>query len=270
MNTRSLGLIGCGGIGSYVARSVAAGAAGPYRLEVCYDLEEVKAESLAQLTGAHPASSLADLLNRKPSLVIEAACAEAVLSTLQPTLRAGADLMVLSSAAFADDEFYNRAAKLARELDRKIYIPSGALGALDVAQAAAQGGRLEVVATTRKPPRALGGVHEVDETDWGDRKEPLEVFRGTARQAARKFPRNVNVLASLSLATVGMDEVRVSVVADPGLDRNTHSIEMRGAFGSASFSVSARPSEDNPKTSMLAAYSVVALLRKLAAPVQLG
>jgi aspartate dehydrogenase len=84
------------------------------------------------------------------------------------------------------------------------------------------------------------------------------------------FPSNLNVVAALSLAGIGPDRTRVILVADPSGDRNIHEITARGAFGELMVRVENRPAPDNPKTSMLAALSALALLRQLSEPIRVG
>jgi aspartate dehydrogenase len=95
------------------------------------------------------------------------------------------------------------------------------------------------------------------------------IFEGTAREGARGFPANVNVAAALSLAGFGPDRTRLEIWADPDLDRNTHSIEVDADSARFSMSIANVPSE-NPKTGRITALSVIALLRKLNAPLRVG
>ena len=93
--------------------------------------------------------------------------------------------------------------------------------------------------------------------------EPLILFEGPASQAVKKFPKNVNVAATLSLAGLGPDRTTVKVVADPSIERNTHTIHATGDFGELNVSVANVPSLRNPRTSHLAALSAIATLKNL-------
>src|SRR5204862_4951824 len=100
--------------------------------------------------------------------------------------------------------------------------------------------------------------------------EPKCVFTGTARDAARGFPANVNVAAALSLAGIGPDRTTIEIWADPGVDRNIHRIEVEGEAARLSLQIENVPSLENPRTGRLTPLSVVALLRKLSSPLAIG
>ena len=95
------------------------------------------------------------------------------------------------------------------------------------------------------------------------------IFEGSALEAVKAFPANVNVAATLFLAAEG-SEVWVNVVADPGIHVNRHEIEVEGDFGRISTKVENVPSPKNPKTSYLAALSAIATLRSIVEPVKIG
>jgi len=84
------------------------------------------------------------------------------------------------------------------------------------------------------------------------------------------FPANVNIAAALSMAGIGFDKTRLKVVADPALHLNTHYITIRGPAGTISIKFESVPFPDNPKTSMLAAFSALAAFRQFNSPVRYG
>jgi len=124
---------------------------------------------------------------------------------------------------------------------------------------------------TRKPIRGLAGAPYIVENDIDIEEitRPLKIFDGTAREAAKGFPANVNVAIALSLAGIGPDLTRIEIWADPSLTRNTHCIEVDSDSARFSMSIENIPSE-NPKTGLITALSVVAYLRKLRASVRVG
>jgi aspartate dehydrogenase len=142
---------------------------------------------------------------------------------------------------------------------------------LDAIAAAAVGTLDAVMITTRKPPRALAGAPylEANGIDIMALRSPQVVFEGSAREACRGFPANVNVSAAVSLAGIGPDRTRVRIIADPTISRNMHDVEVTGDFGRFVVHVENAPS-GNPRTGVLAAQSVIATLRKLTTPVLVG
>ena len=99
---------------------------------------------------------------------------------------------------------------------------------------------------------------------------PTIIFEGTAKEAVKAFPANVNVAATISLAGIGVDKTRVKIKVDPTIDRNQHEIKVEGDFGTFTTLVENIPSPENPKTSYLAPLSAIATLKKIASPLQVG
>ncbi len=98
---------------------------------------------------------------------------------------------------------------------------------------------------------------------------PFCVFSGNALEAVRGFPANVNVVAALALAGIGAERTQVEIWADPSLTKNIHSIQVDSDAAKFSMEIENIPSE-NPKTSRIVVQSVLALLRKLNAPMRIG
>ena len=162
--------------------------------------------------------------------------------------------------------------RLAAEKGSTIHCPSGAIAGLDAVKAAGYGTIQEACITTTKPPAALEGAPYLRANGIvpGELEEAKIVFEGTAREACREFPANVNVSAALSLTGIGVDRTRVTIVADPAVERNVHEVEVVGDFGRFRTVMENEPSPDNPRTSRIAAMSAVALLKNLSAPLRLG
>ena len=146
--------------------------------------------------------------------------------------------------------------------DRRVYLPSGAICGLDGVKSASLGEIYGVELQTRKPPKSLMGVKYLADmgVDLLKVREPTVVYEGSAVDAVKRFPKNVNVCAALSLAGVGPEKTRVRIVVDPGIDRNIHEVTVHGEFGELYTKTSNLPSQDNPKTSYLACLSAVKTL----------
>lgn len=141
-------------------------------------------------------------------------------------------------------------------------MPSGAIAGLDGLKAAARGRLRSATLTSRKPVAALRGAKYVLEKgiDLDGLKEDTIIFSGSPEEACRAFPATSNVAATLRLAAGKSAEMLVQVVAVPGGTANVHEIEAVGDFGRMRVMLENVPSEDNPRTSRLAALSAVATL----------
>ena len=111
-----------------------------------------------------------------------------------------------------------------------------------------------------KPPCAWAGTPAEDVHDLKSINVSTVIFEGNARDAARLFPKNANVAATAALAGVGFERTQVVLVADPDTRLNSHRLEAEGGFGRMVLDIQANPSPDNPKSSLMAALSVMRLL----------
>jgi aspartate dehydrogenase len=211
-----------------------------------------------------PIDGLADIAD----LVIECAPAKLVRSIVAPFVSRGKTAVVLSAGALLENEDL---IALAKQNGGQIVVPTGALIGLDAMTAAAEGNILSVRMVTRKPVNGLVGAPYLvaNKIDIEGITEPLRVFEGTAREAAKGFPANLNVAVALSLAGLGPDRTRLEIWADPALTRNVHRMEVDSDSARFSMSIENIPSE-NPKTGRITALSVIAYLRKQRSALRVG
>ena len=160
----------------------------------------------------------------------------------------------------------------ARVTGARIIVPTGALAGLDAIRAIAEGEVESVRIRTRKPPKGLEGAPYLKSQGISLQAltEPLRVFEGSAREAIRGFPANVNVAVALSLAGIGPDRTRIEIWADPGVTRNTHTIEAVSSSSNLTITIENIPSPENPATGKVTAQSALAALRRLTAPLVVG
>jgi aspartate dehydrogenase len=203
-------------------------------------------------------------------IVVECAPAKHLRDLAEPALAQGRTLVTLSCGALLDNFDL---VELARRHGGRVLVPTGALIGLDAVQAAALGGGINSVQMiTRKPPGGLEGAPYLVENQIRvtGLSEAKLVFSGSAREAARGFPANVNVAAALALAGVGPDRTTIDIWADPAVDRNIHRIEVEADAARFSMQIENVPSLENPRTGRLTPLSAIALLKKLSSPLAIG
>lgn len=265
-----VGIVGCGNIGGQLARSISAYFKDRLRLMVVCDRHEEQAQRLANELSPHPDVLPLESVPLHCDLVIEAASPQACKDLVPRALEMGRDVMILSVGGLA--EIYDQVYQLARSKNAHIYVPSGAIAGIDGLQAAMTGGVTSVRLTTRKPVESLLAAPYIQEKqlDLKNLTTDTVIFEGSAREAVKAFPFNVNVAATLSLAGLGFDKTQVRVVTGPGINRNVHEIEVEGAFGRLTARTENIPSPENPKTSYLTLLSACAMLNEILDPVQIG
>ena len=260
-------IAGLGPIGKGAAEALDAGMDGLVLAAVSAQNPEKHHNWLAGLK-TQPAVLPIEQLSGVADIVIECAPAKLMRSIVGPFVGQGKTAIVLSAGALLENEDL---IGLAKRNGGQIVVPTGALIGLDAMTAAAVGTIHSVRMTTRKPVAGLLGAPYLLEhkIEIDDIKEPLKIFSGTAREAAKGFPANLNVAVALSLAGIGPDRTMVEIWADPMVTRNTHRIEVDSDSARFSMMIENIPSE-NPKTGLITALSVIACLRKLHAPLRIG
>ena len=269
-----LAILGCGNIGRFVMRNLGRDDFREFSLRLIADLPGTEG-ALKDLAGQYNCGYTTDpttLADAGLDVVLEAAKPDAVKRYVPALLRAGVSVLAMSVGAFADQELLAEARRAAQEGGSRLLLPTGGIAGLDNLKAARLAGLEEATLTMIKGPRSLEGAPYFDEhpIDLFSIKEPTVVFEGTAGEAIKGFPSNVNVAVALSLATLGPDRTKLRVVCDPAASRIRVEISARGATGELKVEVVNLPSPDNPRTSYQACCSALATLKRFTDPVQLG
>lgn len=200
---------------------------------------------------------------------IEAASSAAAPVVAKHALERGKVAIIASIGGLGDIDEYR---VLAEKNGGQLRLPSGAISGLDALKAIPSESITKAVLVTTKPARTLASSEYIREQgiDLLKIKKPICVFLGNARGAAQAFPKSINVASTLSHATIGLDRTEVEIWADPESDRNRHEIRIESGHGILVMETSNVPFEENPRTSRLAAYSILATIRDLADPVIIG
>ena len=259
---------GLGAIGKSLSTKLAAGVVPGVELTAVSAKNHDKAQAFVK-TLAHPVEVLRiDELEPYADVIVECAPAEFLGDIISPFLKKQKKAIVLSVGAIL---FRPDLVELAKQTGGVIMVPTGALIGLDAMVAAAEGQIHSVRMITRKPPKGLEGAPYLIEhgISVDGLTEPLKVFTGNAKEAAKGFPANLNVVVALALAGIGPDKTFLEIWADPTVTHNTHTITVNSDSAKFSMTMENIPSE-NPRTGRIVAQSVVAMLRKLTSHYQVG
>ncbi|SFI24221.1 aspartate dehydrogenase [Bradyrhizobium sp. Gha] len=266
-NQLRVAIAGLGSIGSKIATALDQGIEG-LTLSAVAVRDPAKHQAFLSGLRHRPQILAIDQLGDAADIVVECAPSSQLRAIVEPAVRRGKSAVVVSVGGLLDNFDL---IDLARANGGRILVPTGALIGLDAVNAAAVGTIHAVKMVTRKPIDGLRGAPFIvqNNIDIDNLREPLKLFEGSARDAAKGFPANVNVAVALSLAGIGPDRTQMQVWADPTVTRNVHRIEVEADSARFSMGIENIPSE-NPKTGMITALSVIALLRKQRATLCVG
>lgn len=258
-----IGLIGDGAIAGYVRDAVARRG------------HEVAAILVrpARVTEVRPSGLYVGAVAALPGdldLVIDCAGHAALAAHGPAILARGTSLITVSLGALADAGVHARLESAAISGGARLHLASGAIGALDCLRAARMGRLDSVTYTGRKPPGGWRGSPAEERIDLDALGTGAAThFDGSAREAAMSYPKNANVAAAVALAGTGFDATRVQLIADGSITANIHEITANGDFGSFYFRISGNAMAGNPRSSALAAMSVLSKLEDITALVSL-
>lgn len=267
-----IGIVGCGAIGSSLAKTVAREFRGKALLAGLFDIDAGKSKSLAAKLGkpALVSRGLASLIGRC-DLVVEASSAAVSASIAGQVLVKGKSVIVMSVGGLLGGRIA-ALERISRRTGGKLLIPSGAISGIDAVKAASCAGIRSATLVTTKHPRSFEGVEYVRRKGvrLGAIRRPTVLFSGSAEEAVRHFPQNINVAAVLSLAGIGARRTTVKIIASPLATRNIHEIMIESSSGKIVTRTENTVHPENPKTSFLAVLSAVALLKETVGTVKVG
>ena len=206
-----IGIIGCGVIGSEIAAYCDKKLSHACRIIFLNDFDEPKARMLSKRLKSKPRIVSSDELIEKSDFIIEAASPDVSCLIAEKTLRKDKSALIMSVGGLLKVKNLDN---LLNSTKGNIYIPSGAVCGIDGALGAKIGGITGVTLITRKPLKGLKGAPYFTERKINIeriKKETL-VFSGSAKQATKYFPKNINVSATLSLAGVGPEKTKVKII----------------------------------------------------------
>ena len=262
--------MGCGAIGSRIARSIKSECDQDATVSALFDINPVKAENLAKNL---PCKNIIkhkyrDLLSAS-DIIVEAVNAPDTYQLVRQALLSKKDVLLMSVGKFIDSD---PIIKLAHKQGSLILIPSGAIAGIDAIKAAALGKIHQIVLTTRKPVYGFADNAYVQarRINLSQIKKETILFDGNVKEAVHCFPQNINVAATIALASGCKDKLRIRISTSPEFKVNSHEIEVVGEFGKITTKTENVVCPDNPKTSYLAVLSAIVTLKQYFQGVKIG
>ncbi len=264
-NRLKIGIIGCGAIGMKTAEYIASDLGDKAEIVGLYDKDAAKLSALKATVGHKILTDLTQILD-EADLIIEAASKDAVRELLPEIVKRGKDFIVISIGAFV---VYPELLEMTKQCQGNIYLPSGAIIGIDGLNSLRFGTIKTLTLTTAKPPRSLQGAKTPDGVEVDSLKEEKILFEGDITQAVKLFPRNINVAATIFMAS-RYQQIKVIVKVNPALERNTHRIEIDADEAKMRIEVENIPSKDNPRTSYLTILSIKSILQRITSNLKIG
>lgn len=262
---KKIAVIGCGTLGSIFLNLSEQFLADQYEVAGILTRTGEPKKELAE--NYHFYRTIDELIADAPDYAVEFASAQAVVQYGKRILEKGIHLVLVSIGALADTNVYQTLSKVAQESGAKLYVSPGAIGGFDIMRTMALCGNAKLTVINQKSPEGLAGAPALQEKELSRTQKQL-IFRGNASEAIRQFPKNVNVAVAASIAASDVERAIVEVWSIPGLPENTHRICVETELGRAEMEFASKPDRKNPRSSVITAWSTVALFANLASPVQ--
>jgi aspartate dehydrogenase len=265
-----VGILGCGAIGSRIARSIKTECEDLASVSALFDINPSKSANLAKHLPYKNIvqKSYSQLLNHS-DLIVEAVNAPDTHELIRQALLAKKDVLVMSVGKLLDGESI---LKLAQKHDCRLLIPSGAIAGIDAIKAAKLGKIHRITLTTRKPVYGFADNAYVQQKriNLSQISKETVLFDGNVKEAVRCFPQNINVAATIALASAAKDKLRIRIATSPEFKVNSHEIEVTGESGRIVTKTENVVCPDNPKTSYLAVLSAIVTLKQYLGQVRIG
>lgn len=259
---KKLVIVGCGRLAEIVADAVIGGLLSEYDLVGVYSRTASKAERIVDKMQQHgrpcmACKGLEELLALKPDFLVESASPAAMRELALPALKNGTSIITLSIGALADEFFRQEVVQTAKANGTRVYIASGATGGFDILRTATLMGNASAKFFNEKGQSALRrSVVYAPSLET----EQRVVFSGTAREAIAVFPTGLNVSVAASLASVGPENMQVTMLSTPGFVGDTQRVEIKNDQVHAVVDVYSATPE-------IAGWSVVSSLINIASPI---
>lgn len=266
MTKKKVAIIGTGTIGTTLAQELNTSLNEYYELAGLMKYSQNGMEELEATYQTTVVTDFSELLKTKPDFIIEAASGEVVKVYGEAILKRGIHFIPLSVGGLVDEEFYEHLQQTAKENNAVLYVPSGAIGGFDLMRKMTLVEEPEVEINTYKPLNGLKGAPYMEDKEVSITEKEI-IFEGSAKEAIKGFPQNINVAVATALATVGPKKTKTIIHSDPELKANIHEVTVKNIEGTAKIHFAGNPSA-NARTSSITPWSVISLLKNIAEPVR--
>lgn len=269
-NKLKIGIVGCGAIGSRMAKTIHKDLKNISRLSGLYDIDFFKAKELERSLGLKniKKNTLAELI-KSCDCMIEAVSADNTRAIIEEAIKAKKSVLAMSVGKLlnAKDLF-----DLAEKNKCSLLLPSGAIAGVDAIKAASLAHIRSITLTSRKP---LAGFRNnpyflKQGINLAKIHQETVLFEGNVDRAVELFPQNINVAATIALASQSKNKMKIRILTSPEYTRNSHEIEVLGDFGRIVTKTDNVVCPDNPKTSYLAVLSGIQTLKQFCTGILIG
>lgn len=266
MSKKRVAIIGTGAIGMTIAEELKVHLAENYELVGMLKRTDDQIKEISTKLNTKVVTEFSELLRLTPDFIIESASVDIVKEHGEDILSHGIHFIPLSVGALANQDLYESLQKKAQANKAVLYIPSGAIAGFDLMRKMTLADIPEVEINTYKSPASLNDAPFLkDRVLVMDEKEVI--FDGSAQEAIKGFPQNINVAVATGLATIGPENVRTIIHSIPELEANIHEITVRNQEGTADIRFAGAPS-NNKRPSSITPWSVISLLKNISDPVR--
>lgn len=200
---------------------------------------------------------------KKSDIVLESASVNAVKEVLEYIKPYRNKIVIILSVGGLLQNY--KTYKLLLEKGCKIKIPSGAIAGCDVLSTLNFAKIKSIELTTTKPTFSLidAPYFKLHQKLYSKvlKCSYKEIFYGNVYDAIKYFPQNINVASTLAIISGSPKKVKVRIIADKNLKINIHEVKIISSAGKIYIRTENLPSPENPKTSYLAALSVLPIIR---------
>ncbi|MGE0267208.1 MAG: aspartate dehydrogenase domain-containing protein [Candidatus Omnitrophota bacterium] len=266
-----IGIIGCGAIGSRMAQAICKEMSKDCKVSGLFDIEMDKTDKLVKKLNLRKTvrkKSITEVI-KSSDCIVEAVNSEDTVQIIEKIIKAKKSVIAMSVGKLLTAHYLY---KLARKNKCYILLPSGAIAGVDAIKAASMANIKKITLTTRKPLKGFKANQYLQDhnIDLSKITKETVLFDGSVQQAVKFFPQNINVAATIALASQAPKKLHIKIIVSPEYTKNIHEIEMDGDFGRISTKTENVVCPDNPKTSYLAVLSGLQTLKQYCTGILIG